>query len=110
MSRTMACGICSEDGHRRETCPKRETAAGAKAARTCGGCKRADGTHAPKCRRGHGPAPPPKSARRAESAPAPPNGAGRYADAIAAMEAEASRLEADANVLRQAVKGLRTLA
>jgi hypothetical protein len=37
---------------------------------------------------------------------ASPNGAGRYADAIAALELEASHLEADANVLRQAAKRL----
>lgn len=47
---------------------------------------------------------------RRKGAPVPssssPNGAGRYADAIAALESEASQLEADANVLRQAAKRL----
>lgn len=54
MGRVMACGLCRKTGHRRETCPDKGSAAAAKAAKTCGGCKRADGTHSAGCQRGQG--------------------------------------------------------
>jgi hypothetical protein len=50
--------------------------------------------------------------RRAANAPAaaPPNGAGRYADAIAALEAQAGALEGQAKEARELAGRLKALA
>lgn len=106
----MACGICRAKDHRRETCPQKGTAAGVKAAHTCGGCHRTDGTHAPKCQRGKV-GQPSVPARKGRPSPASPsNGPGRYAAAIAALETEAGALEAQAKQVRDVAERLRALA
>jgi hypothetical protein len=82
MGRVMACGLCRKTGHRRETCPEKGSAAAGKAAKKCGGCKRTDGSHAPRCQRD-------KKAAGKKSAPALPvhsNGTGRASHEVLVVE------------------------
>lgn len=109
MGRIMACGICAETGHRRETCPKRGPAS--PAAPVCGYCKKPSGTHRSGCPRAKGAR---KAAPARTAKPAPPalspNGTGRYAAAIAELEAQAGELESKAKQARDLAGQLRAMA